>query len=135
MTQLNKIQIIEETVAYYSEDVSRRAVEKAVIEGDIDQCRYYTEDGKVCAFARVLEDPKSFQEDCDNEWGCQAIQLIDMDFVSSLDIFIKPEYQGHSSSFWRSIQILHDTQDYWNSSGLTEEGETYKNFLMERYKD
>lgn len=38
-----KLEIIEETVQYYSEDVTRRASDSSGV------CEYYTFDGRMCA--------------------------------------------------------------------------------------
>lgn len=99
-----KLEILEETVAFYSEDTSRRAI----MDGT---CRYLTDDGKRCAYGRCLI-PEKYTPKWENK-SCYAIHN---------DENLQEEYRGHSISFWEHIQSLHDNLNYWNNEGLTKSG-------------
>lgn len=103
------LEIIDETVAYYSEDVSRRA-----IGNSITSCSYYTEDGRMCAVGRCLQKPENFKG------NLQSAHSLNAEF--GLEEIIKEEYKGHTLSFWESLQHLHDDNDHWTETGLNEHG-------------
>jgi len=112
-----KLEIINETVAYYSEDVNRRAT------NNNGGCEYKTEDGRMCAVGRYLihELPKPSSGVSVQPLNC------------NLDDFLMDEYSGHSVEFWSCLQSLHDRAEYWNATGLTESGQSYVNKLKEIY--
>lgn len=102
---MTKIEIIDETVAFYSADPSRRAIKNTT-------CMYSTGIGpeeKRCAFGRCMT------EDAVNQHG---------DFQGSvhslarekapLDDLLLPQYHGHDGDFWRRLQRLHDYPRYWD---------------------
>jgi hypothetical protein len=97
-----KIEIIDETVAFYGEDINRRSVTK-IDHSQKERCLYLGPNGKQCAFARVCIDTTNFRE------GDNAASHLDND-----QLIIKPEYRGHDGSFWNEIQRLHDYTDYWS---------------------
>lgn len=110
-----KLKIIEETVKYYSEDVRRRAVNGI-------QCSYITEDGRMCAVGRCLQNPKEFGE----------ISAYDLLLENEDDIF-KPEYQGHDPEFWEGLQKLHDNRKFWTTKGISLNGQDKVKELKERW--
>ena len=120
-----KLEIIDETVKYYSEDVTRRAVPK---EGG---CYYHVFDqgmDKYCAFGRCMIDPKISVDDTSGFNESQSIIGVDQ------DLLLKEEYRGHSNRFWIEIQRLHDNDVYWGSDGLSADGLRYSEELKSLYK-
>ncbi len=97
---MTKIEIIEETVAFYTEDPSRIALENR-------RCKYLTSDGRKCAFGRCMTD-EALEEY--GEFG-QIVTILEENLPegTTLDSLLKPEYQGHDALFWRDLQSLHDT--------------------------
>ena len=87
------LDVIEETVAYYSEDVSRRSV---TVGGG---CLYNSENGNQCAFQRCCY---PIREDLEDRSAKDVIQVFGYDIL-------KPEYQHLTDSeFWIVLQHLHD---------------------------
>lgn len=95
MTSTPKTQneIIQETLDAYSKP-GTRAVEHGL-------CRYRTSDGRECAVGRCLKNSKSFS----HKSGSVGTVFRD---EANLDAAPKPEYRGHSISFWSLLQTLHD---------------------------
>ena len=106
-----KAEIIDETVEYYSADVSRRAVDHR------GSCFYRTPSGKSCAVGRCL-DPEKYQPKMETIDAYENIRKFS-------DAIFKPEYQGHERDFWNDLQKLHDRFEFWNDEGLTGDGEGY----------
>lgn len=119
-----KIEIINETVEYYSADVSRRAV------GDVkglnsESCHYY-KDGKMCAVGRCMIDPK--------HWSDSGAWVEDLLLErEGGDDFLKEEYRGHDAKFWKDLQVFHDTFHHWNENGITPTGVAHKDKLIATY--
>lgn len=113
-------EIVEETIAYYSEDVNRRNYDEKK-----GQCMYYT-NGKTCAVGRCLENPELFSKEADGaeifirKWGA--------------NIF-KEEYRGHDYSFWKELQDLHDSDHYWSETGINEIGKEYAEDIINTYSN
>lgn len=119
-----KIEIIKETVEYYSADVSRRSI--FVTELGLYKCMYNSPDGKQCAFARCAEPIDSKYE----SYSSDKLLL-----EAGIKI-LKPEYRHIvNKSFWHALQRLHDKHSHWGDRGLTEAGKTYVKKLMDKYKD
>lgn len=118
-----KLQIIEETRAYYEADTSRRAVIG-------NACAYIMEDGRMCAVGRCMLEDKVFtvymgykwlayknnEDSKDGEYCGVNIEEKDKDNL------LKEEYRGMGVKFWCDLQLFHDGDDFWNEEGLTEEG-------------
>lgn len=122
-----KIEIIEETVAYYSEDVNRRAL------GELGGCAYLTEDGRMCAVGRCEIDPPKYDEGGPAKTGSYQNGIAAADDRS--EIKFKPEYEGHEMKFWEDLQSLHDEDDYWNANGISERGMDYAEELKKKYEN
>ena len=118
MKQLSKLEIIEKTVAYYSEDTSRRAI------NEMDQCEYLMPDGRMCGVGRCLQNPGAL---AGNDLYDAAISG-----VFELAEFM-PQYGGHNVTFWSDIQDMHDCIDNWDDNGITREGILYKKELIEKW--
>lgn len=108
---MTKLEIIEETIKYYSEDTSRRGLSP----GTLDTCQYLTSNGKRCAVGRCCKDLVNFK-------------VLDVALSN-----LKDEYVGHSKRFWGDLQVLHDRSYHWNNEGLTNAGKNYLNDLKMRY--
>jgi len=110
-----KLEIIEETATYYSEDTSRRASTNGM-------CEYLTLDGRMCAVGRCLIDPGAVVGG-----GAEAILG-----ENGADKLLKEEYRGHDVNFWVYLQLFHDG-NYWDENGLTEKGKEFLQMLKEKY--
>lgn len=115
--QLTYLEVLEDTVKYYSEDVNRRGLN---LNGG---CVYHgiKDDNTVlCAVGRCLKDPKEFES---NRWGSVSDFYCDIfndDFIPAL----KEEYQHLTyRRFWEFLQMLHDTELFWDANGITKAGE------------
>lgn len=104
-----KKEIIDETVAYYAEDPSRRAynhVNRA--------CCYRDKRGQMCAVGRCIDpNAERAREAYDEAGGADY-------FVEQFgqEIF-KEEYQGHEKDFWNDLQNFHDIKNHFNEKGLS----------------
>lgn len=116
-----KLEIIEDTVKYYTEDVSRRSVKQG------GGCWYYL-DGKMCAIGRYMKHPQIQKHECGFNFNASILSV-------KQDKILREEYHGHSNRFWFDLQELHDTGMYWGSKGLTEEGNKYLTHLKDKYNE
>lgn len=123
--RLSKLEILLETVDFYSKDTSRRSYSHGT-------CAYNGKNGTHCAFGRCLL-PK-YQEQGDNLANNTTGIL---EFVrgtkKKVDEVLQEKYRGHDSFFWRNIQRLHDETENWDASGITFEGEIAVNRIIESY--
>lgn len=119
--RLTKEEIINETVDFYSADISRRSINVGTNIG----CAYNHESGNHCAFGRYMK-PK-YQEQGPKLAGNTSTvgTLLDAQKVKKVDSLLQPQYHGHDITFWRKLQRLHDTSYYWQEGGLTEIGKDY----------
>lgn len=115
-----KLEIIQETVTFYSEDTNRRAYNRYTMEAE-----YLSEGGKQDAVARYMIGGKHLEHkgsalDLFGTWGFNILQPYAM---------IKDEV------FWLRVMLLHDRHQYWKAgSGMTNEGKNKVKELIERYK-
>lgn len=121
----SKVEIIQETVDYYSADPDGR---RANENGD---CMYLASDGRMCAVGRCMADPKVAGDyigdyrDMLEHVRSQGVQY---------DI-LKPEYQGHSVGFWEDLQMFHDSDVNWDSNGLSELGQWSLKRLIDNWTE
>ena len=87
-------EIVEETLQYYLEDPSRRAVDAK------GRCQYYTEDGKMCAVGRCMLYAPAHMH-C-----TKAARSFTYEELQRL---LKPDYREHSIEFWEDLQNIHDS--------------------------
>jgi hypothetical protein len=112
------LNILEDTVNYYSEDTSRRALDKHY------NCRFQTVDGKMCAVGRYLKPI--------TDWTKIYSAYTYQDLINEYPDCMTE--QGLPTSFWLDLQKLHDINSYWNKyigKGLTLEGDKF----IEKIKD
>lgn len=109
-----KLEIIDETVNFYN--LSNRAMSGL-------GCFYHTQNGKQCAVGRCLKDSDAFQEMIGKEYMYSSQSIDDLsDSGLTLDDFLKDEYKGHDIEFWKGLQLLHDSEIFWNNEGLSHWG-------------
>ncbi len=107
---------LDETVAYYSEDVTRRAVDVTCYY------RLQCEDGTVkkCAIGRHIPDDKYRP-------GIEGGGIHNENVYNSLPLKIKKL----GVLFLSHIQNLHDGNHYWTTEGLSLEGrEKYDEIIL-----
>jgi hypothetical protein len=129
-----KKEIILETAEYYGSDPSRRALSTSGA-----RCRYLTSDGRRCAVGRcMVEGVKIFYYDnatCKDATRSQETAVCSVDQIYFIDALLLPEYRGHDSSFWNSLQDLHDTDSYYDKNGLSESGQHALDYLLKKYSE
>lgn len=131
-----KKEIIDETVAFYSEDTSRRATNIELIGGiSFPRCKYLTEDGRMCAVGRCLI-PDGKIRNYGNDYSYE-IAMCTSGQITNLEEILKPEYRGHDIGFWRDLQNFHDDNEnaFWNEDGITEIGLNFVESLHLKYPD
>lgn len=119
-----KKEIIEETVAYYSENINRRAFS---LNGG---CSYIDKKGRMCAVGRCAVAPKDLEVlSIRNKFG----GVINLFSHRKIDPYLKKEYQGHDLEFWDAIQTLHDISSHWSKTGLSKSGEKYVERIITQF--
>lgn len=107
-----QLTFLDETVAFYSEDVTRRALNPKFVGYSEDikepRCCYRTEDGKSCGVGRHIPDVNY------NE-GLEGKSVLDKAVFAA----VEPEVAELGQGFLSRIQGLHDSQVSWNDNGLT----------------
>lgn len=106
---IDQTNVLEETVAFYSKDITRRSVENLF-------CVYRTKDGHACAIGRLIPDAtvgkfKSYGIVC-----CEGIFFYLPDSVKFL-----------GADFLVDLQRLHDNSSFWSDKGLTAKGKQFYN--------
>ena len=127
--KLTKLEILEETLAFYTADPKRRSM-------DADSnCAYNGADGKHCAVGRCLMTKyhKLGNKLQKNDWG--VVALYENYQFGSIDPMLSPRYRGHEFDFWTDLQELHDTSYFWDENGITKSGEKWFNTIKERITD
>ena len=143
--------VLEETVVYYTEDPSRRALEK-----NSGVCSYYTQESKMCAVGRCMKDPKLFQDAGAGDFEDLLTYIplpgtsinpksigerrddYETEVGSTLLIprILKNKYKHlNDADFWSDLQFFHDTGDFWDKKGLTKIGKDYYETLKKRYAE
>lgn len=115
-----RLEILEDTIKYYSEDITRRAVIN-------DNCQYITKDGKKCAIGRLIPNDK--------------IELVRDETGTVYSLIGKLKYKGVlpedilylGMEFLRDLQSLHDGNGYWDKNGLNEVGKNSVEIIKAKY--
>jgi len=114
--QQRQLDFLEDTVKYYSEDTSRRAV---TISGS---CFYRTDDGRKCAIGRHIPD-ELYDVSIENKGICS---IIGFECISD-------ELKELNLLFLMDVQELHDIDGYWISGeGLSTEGGKWVDYIKRR---
>lgn len=121
---MTKLEIINETAAFYMEDVGRRASANG-------NCMYnYKEPRAVdkrCAVGRCMT------EEAIAEHGSFSGSVINLEMAHGLEHLLKSEYRGHDNSFWLDLQAFHDAGEYWVLTKISERGTQLLGHLRQRY--
>jgi hypothetical protein len=96
---MTKLELLEDTLNFYGEDPSRRAVNNS--QG---YCEYLTKDGRQCAVGRLLD--KDLIEE-HPEWDGMAVDSIFMDLPENV--------QTYGKTFLQYLQQLHDWSNQWEN--------------------
>lgn len=121
MKQLTALEIIDETVAFYSADTSRRSVNQGT-------CVYQNSMGNQCAFGRCMTPEDVIERINDTK---PVEELADMG--NSIDYLLQDKYQGQTVSFWEDVQRLHDNSNYWGENKISQLGEGAVTHLKKKY--
>lgn len=101
-----RLAFMDEAVAYYSTDVTRRAK-----YGILNHCLYKTKDGKKCMIGRYISD-ENYDVKLENlTIHNERIQKSIPKNILELGV-----------EFLHRMQLLHDHDHFWNKDGLTEQG-------------
>ena len=114
--EVSKADILQETLEFYSQDPTRRAAK------DKD-CHYLMDDGtgRRCAVGRCLSGSAKTDDDISKYYaGCKGLAA--KYGGGSIDNLLAPQYRGFSIDFWVNLQDLHDIQENWTDTGLSERG-------------
>ena len=98
---------LKETVEYYSQDTSRRAISHGA-------CSYMIEDRK-CAIGRMLSEEDIARLESRG-------MLDDTALIDIWDIVETPRVKNLPRKFLDALQDLHDSDLYWDGNGITERG-------------
>ena len=123
---MTAIKLINETVAYYSKDVTRRGICK--ISGS---CEYLTRDGKMCAVGRCVKE--ELNSDLSGSFNNLYNENKPLSEQEREDLF-KDEYKGIPAGLWSNLQSLHDTNRFWNATGLSKDGKNFVKILKREFK-
>lgn len=120
---MTELELLEDTIGYYSEDINRRCV------SDAGGCKYSPlQTGKVgisdgCAIGRFMT-----PEAKEAAWGAVGT-------VYNTNINLLPDFmQEMDVKFLGAVQSLHDDPDCWEEGGLTERGQEYVNSIKRTFK-
>jgi hypothetical protein len=112
ITQKEK-EILLETVSFYNS--KNRGYDE-----DSGNCVYEGSNRNRCAVGRCMTDEgikitNTFPAD-----GGSDVNVINEKV--GIDSLLQEKYQGASPSFWKELQVLHDTSPCWDESGITDYG-------------
>lgn len=116
--RLTALEIIDETVAFYSADVTRRSKKDGY-------CVYAGKDGTKCAYSRCWREGVWKAEYEDRNPKHEKMPLPDE--------LVEERYKGHSAMFWKKLQRLHDNDYHWDQTGLTEKGKEYVEIIKNEF--
>lgn len=114
--QKERLEFLEETVKFYSEDTSRRSI-------TADGCLYKNpENDNKCAIGRHI--PKElYSKSFENKT------------FASLPSKIRrlPIFKNLGEDFLAEIQYLHDADPCWDKKGISKTGKNFVNIIKEKY--
>lgn len=126
-----RLEVLEDTVKYYSEDINRRCFGDG---DDPSECRYSPKSvGKEgisqgCAVGRLL--PQEMKDEIDETYGAVNID----DLVSYHSYALPKEVISLGVNFLVQLQRLHDKNEHWSKSGLSDKGQLTVNEIKETFK-
>lgn len=127
MERLSKLEILNETVQFYSEDVSRRSKY-------LGACVYNGDNGSHCAVGRCFTPSlKAEGKKLAKNQECDIENFLEARNLDSIDSVLDEKYHGHNLQFWTELQRLHDLDIHWTDKGLSEMGEYRVNDIKEKF--
>ena len=117
MEQLTKLQIIDETVEYYSTHP------RSLRDDESSNCMYNGDNNTKCAFSRCCTDDSIFDEGSSACAQKYAVLLPQYAYIPYDDVF------------WIEIQYIHDTNSFWKDGNFTDLGEEYVDNLKTKYNE
>lgn len=123
------IEIIEETVKYYSKNPSKRRG----INPETSGCVYKSPTGQKCAVGKCGSSKFNFDFEGDVYEYISFQQQKNPNF--ELDDHLFPRYKGLSTEFWSDLQRFHDNDSNWDfeNKRLSFTGEENTKWLKEKY--
>jgi len=120
ITQKEK-EILLETVSFYNS--KNRGYDE-----DSGNCVYEGPDGNRCAVGRCMTDEGiKIANTFPNDAGSNVNVINDN---VNLDSLLQEKYQGASLSFWKGLQLLHDTSLCWDESGINGWGKEWVKYYL-----
>lgn len=108
MKKYSKAWVLQDTINFYT--LENRAVDC------FEKCQYLTEDGKKCAIGRYLK--KGHEKEL-----MECPKSVEAFLNISAFAKIIPSWMKKiEPDFLKSIQVLHDKEEYWTETGLSKEG-------------
>lgn len=115
-TQEQKLQLLKETVAYYSKDTKR------INAGELAECGI-----RVCCYSGTTLDNDSEGCAIGRLLSLELRQFLDSEYVlnqkssglKNIFIHLPEDIKAYGKEFLFQLQILHDDVRNWNEKGLT----------------
>lgn len=119
--QERRKEYLDSKVAYYSEDVTRRAIEGS-------RCKYLTHDGRKCAIGLDMDaEHKSYKQVCWQNINVSAL-------IREYPTILPAEVVELGADFLLNVQKLHDGNENWGyTTGLTGRGEGIYNYILDKF--
>lgn len=115
---MTAIEIIDETVEYYSANINRRSVDFRGV------CVYRSTEGNHCAVGRCMTKSSL------HKYGESTMTPYDF---KALDALLYKRYQGQPIELWDDLQSIHDYEGNWDENGLSAEGIIIVDNIKKRY--
>ena len=100
--------------------MSTRAFAKDPRGSEYSGCVYYDPETKRSCAVGMWIRPELRPEYAKREWYSVSVEGVNRRL--DLDSILVPEAQGQSILFWSWMQSLHDDEEYWDDTGLSEAG-------------
>lgn len=116
-TKEEALALLNETIEYYSEDLSRRGIESR----GSDLCKYRVKGGGMCAVGRCMKDGLDY-EDLNKRGGLYSLAGVLISKVDKskplpeLDKYLKDEHKGYPVIVWEVLQTIHDDSGNWKGT-------------------
>lgn len=95
---------------------------------DGSNCLIESSDGKRCGYSLCLTDAARERM----KKGELRSGVVSQMTASQVEDSLRPEFHGHSNTFWLNVQLFHDGPEYWSyNNTLTEKGVAAYNTILE----
>jgi hypothetical protein len=122
MEKLTYKDVIEITKERYSNNTKLRSIDE---DG---RCIYFHPNGNKCAVGHFINESK-FKYVLNTE-AISSILIDEVDYKFYLDESVQ---HLQNKLFWKDLQIFHDDKFNWNENGITKDGITMYNNLLNNY--